>query len=51
MFLPVDIVVQSIVKRTFEMLIFLQGFIVNNNLPSPAQQVSGQDPAMQENSL
>ena len=34
MFLPVDIVVQSIVKRTFEMLIFLQGFIVNNNLLS-----------------
>ena len=34
MFLPVDIVVQSIVKRTFEMLIFLQGFIINNNLPS-----------------
>lgn len=50
MLFPVNIIVQAIAERTFKVLVLLQCLIVNHDLPS-AQQVSGQAPAMQENSL
>ena len=50
MFFPVDIVMQPIPERSLKMAVFAQTFVIDHDL-HPAQQVSGQASAIQENFL